>query len=105
MRTIPLVIICALLSSGCFLPSAAVQAGYAQMSLSGSAALSQPSGSLAGSFDQDVESALGLGDDQGNPYARAELDLGSPVLTVSALQFDQQGRGTLSGGSLQCEPS
>ena len=96
MRTFPLAFIFALPCSGCFLPSAAVQAGYSQMALSGNAALSQPSGSLAGTSTQDVESALGLGGDQGNPYVRAELDIGSPVLTVSAMQFDEQGRGTLS---------
>lgn len=44
---------------------------------------------------QDIESAFGLGDRQGSVYGRAQLDLGTPLLSLSAFQFQEQGNGVL----------
>jgi len=69
------------------------QAGYAQMAIDGRVALSTAGGGA--SIDQDVKSAFGIGDPQGAPYVRAQLDFGTPVITVSAFTFDESGSGTL----------
>ena len=67
------------------------------MAVSGDIGLSSGIGGLPASAHQDVDSAFGLGDSQGSPYGRAQLDLGVPVLTVSAFRFEEQGTGELSG--------
>lgn len=73
------------------------QVGYTQMAVRGDIALTSGLGGVPSSANQDVESAFGLGDAQGSPYGRAQLDLGVPVLTLSAFRFEEQGRGELTG--------
>lgn len=68
--------------------------GYAQMAVSGD--VGYVSGTSTAAVRQDVESAFGLGDDRGAPYVRAALDTGVPVLSVSAFQFSESGRGNLN---------
>lgn len=67
--------------------------GYAQMAVSGD--IGYVNGTNSAAVRQDVESALGLGDDRGAPYVRAALDTGVPVLSVSAFQFSESGNGVL----------
>jgi hypothetical protein len=45
---------------------------------------------------QDVESALGLGDDQGIPYGRLAIDTGVPVIAVSGFMLEDSGTGVLT---------
>ncbi|MGK0354308.1 MAG: hypothetical protein ACJAYX_005010 [Planctomycetota bacterium] len=79
----------------CTIPTLEVQAGYAQLSLDGDIGYSNGN-SIA--VEQDVESAFGLGDTQGSPYGRAQIDFGVPVLTVSAFSFEDEGQGRLGEG-------
>jgi hypothetical protein len=76
--------------------SITTQAGYTQMSVSGDIGLTAASGSSTVVIDQDLESALGIGDEQGSGYVRAQADLGVPVLTVSGFMMDEEGQGTLN---------
>ncbi|MFT4516226.1 MAG: hypothetical protein ACI89X_004070 [Planctomycetota bacterium] len=76
----------------CTIPTLEVQAGYAQLSLDGDIGYSN---GATVAVEQDFESALGLGDTQGSPYGRAQIDFGVPVLTVSAFSFEDDGRGSL----------
>ena len=71
------------------------QVGYTQMAIEGDIALNPTAGGGTSSIQQDLETALGLGDEQGSPWARAELDLGVPVLAVTGFTFEEQGSGTL----------
>lgn len=77
----------------CFQLEATALVGYAQMSVDGD--LGYVNGSSGGAIEQDVESAFGLGDEQGTPYGRAMLDLGVPVLAVSGYTFEESGSGVL----------
>jgi hypothetical protein len=79
----------------CYQLAVKAQAGYAQMSIEGDIALNPTAGGGTASIRQDIETALGLGDDQGSPYARAQFDLGVPVFAVSGFMFEEQGTGTL----------
>jgi hypothetical protein len=88
----------AALVAACFTPScyqfkAQAQGGYALLAVDGD--LGYVSGSTSASIRQDVESAFGLGDDQGSPYARVSIDTGVPVFTVSGFTFDDSGEGVL----------
>ena len=76
----------------CTIPTLEVQAGYAQLSLDGDMGYSN--GNTV-AVEQGVESAFGLGDSQGSPYGRAQIDFGVPVLTVSAFDFEDEDRGRL----------
>lgn len=76
----------------CSIPTLEVQAGYAHLSLDGDIGYS--TGNTV-AVEQDFESTFGLGDAQGSPYGRAQIDFGVPVLTVSAFSFEDQGRGVL----------
>ena len=76
----------------CSIPTLEVQAGYAQLSLDGDVGYANGN---ATAVQQDTRSAFGLGDTQGSPYGRAQIDFGVPVLTVSAFQFSDDGRGRL----------
>jgi len=80
--------------ASCYQLQATAQAGYTQMAIDGDIALSTTGG--AASVNQSVDSAFGIGDPQGSPYVRAQADFGTPVLTVSAFTFDEQGSGTLN---------
>ncbi|MCK5944993.1 MAG: hypothetical protein KAI24_23600 [Planctomycetes bacterium] len=77
----------------CFQFEIQAQAGYAQLALDGD--IGYQNGAQSGDIDQDIESAFGLGDDQGSPYVRAKLDFGVPNLSVSAFTFEDEGEGTL----------
>lgn len=77
----------------CYQFQVSAQAAYAQLALDGD--IGYQSGSTSASISQDVQSAFGLGDDQGAPYGRVMLDMGTPVLAVSAFSFDEQGTGLL----------
>lgn len=93
---IHLLVACAAMSllPSCFSLGAQAQAGYGRMAINGD--LGYVSGSSSTNIRQDVDSAFGLGDQQGVPYARAMVDFGVPQLSVSAFQFSDSGDGTLS---------
>jgi len=76
----------------CSIPTLEVQAGYAHLSLDGDIGYSN--GNTV-AVEQDFESVFGLGDSQGSPYGRAQIDFGVPVLTVSAFSFEDKGSGDL----------
>jgi len=76
----------------CTIPTLEVQAGYAALSVDGDVGYSN--GAMS-AIEQDTRSAFGLGDTQGSPYGRAQIDFGVPVLTVSAFNFEDEGRGSL----------
>lgn len=78
----------------CYSFEVTAQAAYAQLALDGD--IGYQSGSTTASIAQDIESAFGLGEDQGVPYARVMLDLGVPVIAVSGFQFDESGTGVLN---------
>jgi hypothetical protein len=82
-----------LLAASCYQLQVSAQAGYAQLSLDGEFGYS--SGSSTAAVRQDIGSAFGLGSEQGTPYARAEIDMGTPVLAVSGFLFSDEGTGTL----------
>lgn len=92
---IPLLFAAAVLSTlpACFQLEATAQVGYAQLAVDGD--LGYVSGSTTGSISQDVESAFGLGDDQGVPYGRAVLDTGLQVFSVSGFMLEDSGTGVL----------
>lgn len=77
----------------CFQLELQAHAGYANLAVDGN--LGYQDGGAVGSIDQDVESAFGLGDEQGTPMVRAELDTGVQVLSVSGFVFDDEGQGVL----------
>lgn len=78
----------------CSVPTVEIQAGYAFLSLDGDVGYDNDQNAIA--IEQDTKEAFGLGDVQGSPYVRAQLDLGVPVLTVSGFQFSDEGRGRLA---------
>lgn len=78
----------------CFQFEVAAQAGYANFAVDGN--IGYVNGTSGPAVDQDIESAFGLGDDQGTPVVRAEVDTGVPVITVSAFMFEDSGRGRLN---------
>lgn len=84
-----------LMSAGCSV-GVTGQAGYSLLELGGDLALQRSGGAVTGS--QSIGEAFGLGDSQGAPYVRGQLDAGGPVLTGSALWLQQGGRGVLSDG-------
>jgi len=86
--------------SACSIPTAEVQAGFAQLSIEGNVGYVE--GATNATIEQDAESAFGLGDKQGSPYVRGQIDFGMPRLTVSAFTFEDEGEGVLTAdfGSL-----
>ena len=78
--------------SGCVPVGFSAQVGYASMNVGGDLALE--SGGAA-AIDQGIDSAFGLGDSQGSPYYRAQVDLGGPVLTGSMFWLREDGEGQL----------
>ena len=78
----------------CATPQFTGQVAYAQLSLDGDLGYAT-AGSSAPAVKQDIESAFGLGDDQGTPYARLQLDVGVPVFAVSGFMFEDDGTGQL----------
>lgn len=95
LRCVPILFLLGL--TGCFQMAVTGDVGYTSMAIRGDMALSPTGGAVGPTIDQDIESGLGLGDQSGSPYLRAELDLGVPVLSVSALQFSDSGIGMLNG--------
>lgn len=94
MRTTLLLSVPLLLGAqACSLPSVSAGAGYARLAVDGR--LGYVNGATTASIDQDVQSAFGLGDDQGSPYGRAMVDFGVPVLAVSGFAFAEEGDGVL----------
>lgn len=94
MRSLPLLVAAPLLVlPSCYQFEVTAQAAYAQLSLDGD--LGYQNGSTSANIQQDIESAFGLGDDQGAPYGRVMVDVGVPVLAVSGFQFDESGTGVL----------
>lgn len=70
-----------------------LMAGYAQFHVDGQVALNN-AGSSSGT-SQDLESAFGIGAEQGSAYLRGVVDLGVPVLSASAFWFHERGAGVL----------
>lgn len=83
---------CALvLLPACAHVAASADVGYGLLALDGR--FGYAAGSTSGS--QDVRSAFGLGDDQGVPYARGQLELGGSQFSLSGFAFEDSGTGTL----------
>lgn len=78
----------------CFQFEVAAQAGYAELALDGDIGYLNGTSGLA--VTQDISTAFGLGDDQGTPIVRAEIDTGVPVISVSAFIFEDEGQGVLT---------
>lgn len=91
-RTLLLASLALMTVPACSVPTVAVQAGFAQLSLDGDIGYVQETAMV--SIDQDAK-AFGLGDKQGSPYVRGQVDFGMPVLTVSGFSFEDEGQGTL----------
>lgn len=72
------------------------QIGYAHMQVGGELALSSDLGGNPTAINQGIDSAFGLGDGQGSPYYRAQVDLGQPVITASAFWLRESGQGQLA---------
>ena len=95
MRILSLLVVPALLGlQSCTQFKVTAQAGYSQLALDGD--IGYANGSTATNVSQDIESAFGLGDDQGTPYARLTMDTGVPVVTLSGFLFEDDGTGTLT---------
>jgi hypothetical protein len=77
--------------------SATAQAGYTSMAFGGNIGLAPTSGSSGVAVSQSVDSALGLGQQSGSPYGRVQVELGVPVITLSAFKFHDEGTGHLQG--------
>lgn len=77
----------------CFQLEASGQLGWSRMAVRGD--IGYVNGASTVSVRQDVDSALGLGEDQDQPYARAMLDTGVQVIAVSAFRFEESGTGLL----------
>jgi len=95
MRILSLVVASALLTlPSCYQLEVTAQAGFAQLSLDGD--FGYVNGSSSATIDQDVESAFGLGDDQGSPVAKVAIDFGTPTLSISGFIFEDEGTGILT---------
>lgn len=92
-RTLLLASLALMTVPACSVPTVAVQAGFAQLSLDGDIGYVEDTSTA--SIDQDAKSAFGLGDNQGSPYVRGQVDFGMSVLTVSGFSFEDEGQGTL----------
>ncbi|MGC6489080.1 MAG: hypothetical protein ACON4Z_15640 [Planctomycetota bacterium] len=80
-------------AAGCSV-GATGQVGYALVEVGGDLGLDRAGGAVSGS--QDVDEAFGLGDAQGSPYVRGQLDTGGLVVTGSALLLQESGQGALT---------
>ena len=93
MRYFLIVAVPLLVLPSCYQLEVTAEAAYAQLSLDGD--IGYRNGATTASIEQDIESAFGLGDDQGTPYGRVMVDVGVPVLAVSGFQFEESGTGYL----------
>lgn len=75
---------------------ASAYVGYTEVGVGGDIALTTGSGGTPATAHQDIESAFGLGEEQGSPYARVQGDLGFVTLTGSGFLFSEDGTGTLN---------
>jgi len=82
--------------AGCSSIGATGQVGYAVMEIGGDLALDTGGGPGA-SVEQSVDTAFGLGDAQGSPYFRGQLDASGPVFTGSIFWLEDSGSGQLDG--------
>ena len=96
MRIRHLIAIPALIAlTSCYQFEITAQAGYAELGLDGDVGyVEDPGNTNPVAVQQDIQS-LGLGEDQGTPYGRVEMDFGVPVLAVSGFLFEEDGRGVL----------
>jgi hypothetical protein len=90
------------LASACSAPSARIAPRYGTFDVSGDFGIA--TGAIADVPTSDLETA-GITEDDGYFGLKAEVDLGSPVITVSSQLTDHSGSGTLendlgSGGDL-----
>lgn len=83
-------------TSACSIVGVTGQVGYTNMSVGGDMALASGLGGVPASAHQDIGSAFGLGEGQGSPYLRGQIDLGVPVFTASGFQFQEAGSGVLN---------
>jgi hypothetical protein len=109
MRNLPAA--CLLLASlgcpGCTVTSATGELGFTQMSVGGDIALASGTGGVPPGSSQDIGSAFGLGDEQGSPWLRGQVEFGALVLTGSAFHFSERGQGVLDatfGGLAEATP-
>ena len=94
-RTVLVSVLCStLFVAGCSAPSASAQLAYMSAEVSGDISLD----SGGGSSEQGLGSAFGLGDAQGAPYLRGQVEAGGPVFTGSLLWMSDNGSGQLDGG-------
>ncbi|MCC7064014.1 MAG: hypothetical protein IT456_14490 [Planctomycetes bacterium] len=84
------------LSTSCSTVGVTGQVGYTNMSVGGNMALASGTGGVPSSANQDVGSAFGLGEGQGSPYLRGQIDCGVPVFTASGFLFEEAGSGVLN---------
>lgn len=83
-------------ASACVPVGVTGQMGYAHMEVGGELALSAAVGANPSAINQGIDSAFGLGERQGSPYYRAQVDLGAPVVTASAFWLRESGDGQLA---------
>tara|TARA_R110002072_G_scaffold302499_1_gene485864 strand:- start:17152 stop:17928 length:777 start_codon:yes stop_codon:yes gene_type:complete len=89
--------------AGCVPFGVSGQVGYTQMKVGGELALTTGSGALD-AIEQGIDSAFGLGDGQGSPYLRGQMDFGAPVVSASIFWLRESGQGQLAdsfGGLVQ----
>lgn len=96
MRTSTLAAAAGLLTlTACSAPTFTAQAAYAQLAIDGDLGYVDASTPSGANISQDVESAFGLGDDQGSPFVRAMLDTGLLVFAASGFMLEDSGEGVL----------
>lgn len=88
-----LIIPALLLLTSCYQFQITAQGGFSELALDGDLGYVSGTGIA---IQQDIESGFGLGADQGTPYVRLGVDMGTPSLTASAFQFEDEGRGLLT---------
>ena len=72
-----------------------VDAGYTQVAVSGDIALADGTQGTGGAPQQDMESAFGIGEQQGSPYLRASCRADHLSFAASGFMFEESGRGVL----------
>jgi hypothetical protein len=94
-RSSSLLVAASFVLASCTSYGATGQAGFAYMKVGGGLALDSGTGGSVASIEQDIDSAFGLGDAQGSPYLRGQIDAGVPVLTASVFWLKESGQGQL----------
>ena len=96
LRLTALLLLTAPGTASCSSVGATGQVGYTIMEIGGDLALDSGGGPAA-SVEQSVDTAFGLGDAQGSPYFRGQLDASGPVFTGSVFWLRDSGAGQLDG--------